>query len=179
MIQISNDLIITLSYKNCSVCQVRTWHNGSSFPVSRICINVSRSKIFVQNCSERQKSFPSFFFFLIMKRKKGTRDCLTRNLEGSVTSRNFNFRREICITGGLKVTRKGGREVSEPKEAVNLLSLGHFCARTANKKGSGRGGQDRFPAKLFSRDSRETNFTRRNFKDEEVWKLLWIRENWG
>lgn len=66
------------------------------------------------------------------------------------------------------MTRKGGREVSEPKEAVNLLSLGHFCARTANKKGLGRGGQDRFPAKLFSRDSRETNFTRRNFKDEEV-----------
>lgn len=27
--------------------------------------------------------------------------------------------------------------MSEPKEAVNLLSLGHFCARTANKKGSG------------------------------------------
>lgn len=26
--------------------------------------------------------------------------------------------------------------MSEPKEAVNLLSLGHFCARTANKKGS-------------------------------------------
>lgn len=97
MIQISNDLYIILILQKLFCFQVRTWHNGSSFPVSRICINVSRSKIFVQNCSERQ-IFP-LFFFSIMKRKKGTRDCLTRNLEGSVTSRNFNFRREICITG--------------------------------------------------------------------------------
>lgn len=80
----------------------------------------------------------SFFFFFDNETKEGNerRDCLVRNLEGSVTSRNFNFRREICITGGREPEWREREEVSEPKEAVNLLSLGHFCARTANKKGS-------------------------------------------
>lgn len=171
MIQILNDLIITLILQKLFCFQVRTWHNGTagSFPVSRICINVSRSKRgrYSYKIAPKDKGLPLSFFSIM---KEGN----ARNLEGSVTSRNFNFRREICITQSDE--KKGGRKVSEPKEAVNLLSLGHFCARTANKKGSG--GQDRFPAKLFSRDSRETSFTRRNFKDEEVWKLFRIRENW-
>lgn len=170
MIQILNDLIITLILQKLFCFQVRTWHNGTagSFPVSRICINVSRSKRerYSYKIAPKDKGLPlSFFFYNERRESRGKRNI----------SRNFNFRREICITQSDE--KKGGRKVSEPKEAVNLLSLGHFCARTANKKGSG--GQDRFPAKLFSRDSRETSFTRRNFKDEEVWKLLRIRENWG
>lgn len=80
MIQISNDLIVTLILQKLFCFQVRTWHNGtiSSFPVSRICINVSRSKrgrySFNKIVPKDKELSP--FFFSIMKRKKGTRDCL-------------------------------------------------------------------------------------------------------
>lgn len=67
MIQISNDLIVTLILQKLFCFQVRTWHNGttSSFPVSRICINVSRSKrgrYSFNKIVSKDKELSPFFF---------------------------------------------------------------------------------------------------------------------
>lgn len=66
MIQISNDLIVTLILQKLFCFQVRTWHNGttSSFPVSRICINVSRSKRgrYSYKIVPKDKELSPFFF---------------------------------------------------------------------------------------------------------------------
>lgn len=122
-------------------------------------------------------------------------DCFVRerNLKGvfpavdeiSIFGGNFH---EICITGGSarRTSNRKGRKVSEPKEALNLLSLTHFCTRTANKKRSSREEiRWNFPPLLEMLETSSSSLKfwdkKRNLRKLEVsiWRNSKRKTSWG